>query len=117
MKIADQLLSPVVLGEVSFVDLAKQHYRRFSKIPFEEDLADYLRNGIVVSRQTGFGMAKLVMLDGQYTWFVRFAIGDLRELISCLPWTVKWIAFCRRDKEIIHRWPLKRLVELTYRRK
>lgn len=80
------------------IEIARQCYRRWkSDIPFHEDLADYLRTGIVIARPDIFGMAKIIEYQGQPAWFVRMAVGDLRTLVAELPAYFPKIIFCRRN--------------------
>ena len=123
MTIDAGVLNVIKLGRVSPMDVAMQFYQQNSQINFFEDLADYLRHGIVVARPTCFGMAKMVWLEvkeggpKERAWFVRFAIGNLRELLTCVPCHLDYIAFCRRNKVKMHVWPLTRLLDLAYREK
>jgi len=115
------ILDVIRLGKVAPIDAAAKFYRDNSTIDFFEDLADYLRTGVVVARPTCFGMAKLIWLEvkegrpKERAWFVRYAIGNLRELLTCIPCQLDWIAFCRRGKETMHVWPFKRVIQLAYR--
>jgi hypothetical protein len=89
------------------VQIAKMYYDFFSEVLFEDDLSEYLLNGVVVARPTCFGMARLCDLrpldaegnpigeEPEIAWFVRFATGNLLELLSLLPGFLPKIVFCR----------------------
>jgi hypothetical protein len=82
------------------LDVAKIWYQLFSKIPFETDLADYLLNHFVISRPTAFMMLQLVNLakedqPEEHAWYIRFACGDLRELLSMIPMPLPKLIFWR----------------------
>jgi len=117
------IIDVIKLSELAPVDRAVRFYQEHSDIDFFKDLVDHMRTGIVVARPTCFFMAKMIWISPRkglpkvQAWFVRFGIGDLRELLTCFPWPLDWIVFCRRKADRYHIWPLNRFVELAYRRK
>jgi hypothetical protein len=122
MKTDSNVLDVIKLGEIAPIDVARAFYQEHSGgIDFYDDLADYLRTGLVAARPTCFAMAKLIWIEPrpgapkERAWFVRFAVGRLRELLTLLPCELDWITFCRRGKEKMHIWPMKRLVNLAYK--
>lgn len=108
-------------GENTAIQEAAYLYLKWkSKVPFNEDLANYLVSGCVATRPTCFAMAKVIQLpksekawSEQYAWFIRVAVGNIMELISCLPGYLPWIAFCRRGEERMRIYRLERLLRLA----
>jgi hypothetical protein len=115
-------LKPIVVAQI--------YYLLFSQISFEDDLADYLRNGVVISRPDCFGMARLCDVrpvdaednpigeEPEYAWFVRFAAGNLLKLISFIPGYLPKIVFCRNKlgkplNTKLRIWPLGRMIKLA----
>ena len=102
------------------IDRAHRYYLAHGRTNFFDDLADHLRSGIVVARPTCFFMAKMLWLEVkegeplELAWFVHFYTGSARELITCFPWPLKWIAFCRRDKPKVHKRRFARYVGLAF---
>lgn len=93
------MIRPLVLrGEHSAFDLARLFYAQYSNLSFESDLIDYMRNGFVTVRPHLFGMFKAIMHEGERIWFVRIAVGDLMELLSCLPCILPKLAYCRNNQ-------------------
>lgn len=98
---------------------AQELYRKYSKVPFTVDLIDYVYTGLIVSRPTCFAMAKVTDLakpgePHQWAWFIRVAVGDMFELLNCLPCYLEKICFCRRGKEDFMRvYDLKRFIRLV----
>jgi hypothetical protein len=92
-----------------------------TRVKFETDLMDYLCNGFVVSRPSIFWMAKIVDVSERedpgpvFAWFVRVAVGDMRELFETLPLLLPKIAFCRRGDGRIRVYSLERFARLVYR--
>ncbi len=79
--------------------------------PFEEALIDHLHNGCVVARPWGFAMAKAIELkDGRVAWFIPVAVGSIRELLTCLPRPLPFIAFCRRGKDKLKVYPMQSFI-------
>jgi len=121
MRALSRPLNVIRLNPSSPVEYAIMHYRKNSQVDFFKDLADYMKEGIVVVRPTCFLMCKLVWITTEkhgvkHAWFVRYGVGDLRELLQCLPPSkIEWIAFNRRGCAKDHVWPLKRMMDLAYR--
>ena len=126
MKIDAGFLRGIDLKRIKPILVAKLYYDAFSSIPFFQELDDYLLNHIVVSRPTCFGMARLINLakDGEPeepAWFVRFAYGNLRELLSAVPAYLPKICFCRNKigrpfDEKMRVYSLDRLMAIAYRK-
>ena len=99
------------------IEKAKEHYKQKSLIPFNAELEDYLHNGVVISRPTCFGMARVVNLaktgEPRLAWFVRYACGNLDELLSTIPAELPEIAFCRRVDGRLRIYSFKRMIELA----
>lgn len=109
---------------VSALDIAVKYYKDHSRIDFFADLANHLRTGVVVVRPSCFFMGKLIWVrprgkdKDEPAWFVTFGAGDLRELLTCLPFHLEWIAFCRHaNATTMHIWPLKRVRDLINRKR
>ena len=102
------------------IERAMHYYLDHGHSEFFDDLADHLRTGIVVSRPTCFFMAKMMLIrpkEGQpleRAWFVHFYTGSARELVTCFPFPLGWIAFCRRDKPKWHIRRFDRYVGLAF---
>jgi hypothetical protein len=102
--------------------VAQKLYAKWSKIPFEDDLADYLRTGCVLSLPTCFGMAKIIDLapyqNGvrigkmQPAWFVRCAVGQIWDLLIKLPCFLPQICFCRRGEDKLRVYDMKRFLQV-----
>jgi hypothetical protein len=102
------------------IELAHACYKKWKGMAsFQEDLKHYLLYGVVISRPTCFVMAKVIDLapldaDGvpippiRPAWFVRMAVGDLRELISLTPGFLPAICFYRRGAGKMRVLPLGR---------
>jgi hypothetical protein len=75
-------------------------YDLVSDVPFEEELSDYIRNGFVVSTPTMIMLFRLCNLaeEGrpeEVAWYIRFAYGNLYQLIDALPCYLPKICFSR----------------------
>lgn len=97
---------------------AQELYRKHSKIPFAIDLMDYLYSGYVVSRPTCFAMAKVTNLakkgePDKWAWFIRCAVGEIRQLLLCLPGKLPYICFSRSGKDDFRAYQMQRFVELV----
>ena len=79
-------------------DLAKAHYAKYPDLNFADDLLDYMRTGFVVSRPKCFAMFKAVKHGEGFAWYIRYAIGDLIELLMCMPCYLPKLVFCRNNK-------------------
>jgi hypothetical protein len=62
---------------------------------FDAALAEYLREGIVVSNPEAFVMALPIRVDGREAWFVKAAAGDLRLIVRMFPVFKPWVVFDR----------------------
>lgn len=111
-KIGDVMVSPLVFTDTAY-ELARKEYAKYNKnrpkkdrCYFHKDVNDHLKNGgVVISRPDIFALAKVIELDGRRGWFVRFALGNMVQLLMQLPCVLPFIAFCRKDKNM-------RIVEL-----
>ena len=115
--ITDQLRIRPLNSGVTAAQAAAACYREWmGEVSFEADVAEYLAHGVVISTPTCFGLAR--MIEGPRTkqpaWFVRMAVGDLRELLSRLPYSLPEICFCRGKKGDlrIRSYPLERMLQL-----
>lgn len=107
-------IKPIASERKPAIDVASECYAKWrGDVNFMTDLADYLRHGVVIARPDIFGMAKIIDWQGEPTWFVRIAVGDLRELLAALPCYLPKICFCRRGGVRVRVYPLRRVAELT----
>lgn len=125
----ETIIFPLNFSEwrVPACDVARQIYEKrirestseHDEVSFDDDLQDYMRNGLVISRPDIFGMAKLIAWQGRLAWFVRMAVGDLATLVAELPLRTEKICFCRdkSDGLRIHAWPMGRMLRLAIKRK
>jgi hypothetical protein len=113
------LIRPVTWEGKRPIDIAQEHYRKKSAIQFELELADYLRNGVVVANPEIFGMAKVIDLapsladPPEFVWFVRYACGPLAQLLAHLPYELPKIAFCRHQDGKLRSYSLRRMLALA----
>lgn len=93
------LIRPLLLsGEYSAFDLARLFYQQYSNLNFWDDLISYHESGYVVSRPGLFGMAKPHRLaNGDDAWHLQICVGNMLELISCLPCKLPWVTFARNN--------------------
>jgi hypothetical protein len=104
---------PIKFKSSAALRCAQLYHDWKSPVPFWKDYLDYTVTGFVCSRPTCFWMAKIIDLrplnaDGEpigekpdYAWFVRAAVGDLREMLfETLPGYLPKISFCRVKGEI-----------------
>lgn len=124
-RVGQLFIRPLLLRkEQSPYDLARLMYDKcneaavaLGRVPdldFDKDLDEYHRDGFVISRPTIFGMFRPIAYEGERIWFIRIAIGDLLELVSCFPCMLPKIAFCRNnqpDKMVVC--DTKRLIEIA----
>lgn len=114
-------------GPLRAIEVAARCYRKWmGQVNFEQDVANYMAYGYVVTRPTCFGMAHIITLDpdekkrwiaGEQAWFIRMAAGDLLELLSCLPGYLPWIAFCRRNDGRVRVYKIERLARKVQEQK
>ena len=81
-----------------------------SAVPFEQDVAEYLSSGCVLSYPHLFALARMIELNKEPAWFIRIAVGRLPDLLATLPWHTKKIAFCRRNDGRMRVYSLERLI-------
>jgi hypothetical protein len=115
----ETILKPISLGRTA-IHVAAQCYREWlPKASFEEDVAFYLDNGVVISTPRCFGLARVI--EGPRTkgpaWFIRMAVavGGLDELLYQLPFELPEICLCRGKKGDfrIRSYSLERMRQLT----
>lgn len=112
MIFPDQQIIPIHFPELKAFRKAREDYKKF-EMSFEEDFADYLENGFVVVRPNLFAMAKMIEFQGERSWFVRYACGDVISLVGLLPFYLKWIVWCRRNEPFLRRYRTERLWEIA----
>lgn len=117
MQTEETIIHPLPTGTPA-IETARECYLKWrGQVTFEQDLQDYLGTGMVWSRPDVFAMAKVIKFRDEPAWFVRIAVGNLRELLLLLPVCLPWICFCRRGNPKLKAWPLKRLLELANKQK
>jgi len=80
---------------------------------FATELRDHLDAGFVYALPKLFVMARAVLLeDSRTAWHVTHAAGDLRALLSVMPFPLDWIAFERRTDGRLRVYRTARLMEL-----
>ena len=78
---------------------AADWYLKHSGLNFRDDLCHYHLFGYVGCTPGFFLMGKMIMLEGEPAFFVRFASGRLSDGVKWIEHIsgVKWIAFCRNN--------------------
>ena len=99
-KVPDEDIGWVKFSQNAFRE-AQEDYARHGKVDFADELLDYLNNAFVVSRPHLFALARPIEFKGKRGWFIRYARGDLLELLTVLPCPMEYIAFCRDGDGII----------------
>jgi len=97
-KVGNPMLNTLALGGNAF-DVAVENYKKYAGLNFWDDLMYYLRTGFVVSRPSVFAMGRPIERDGKRGWFIQIAVGNIGELITCLPCKLDFVAFCRNNDE------------------
>jgi hypothetical protein len=91
------------------------------RIKFEDELMDYLCSGFVVSRPTIFAMMKIIDVaeegaaERKLAWFVRVAVGDLRELTGIFAVPLPYMALYRHGDSKMRVYPFHRTIALMMR--
>jgi hypothetical protein len=99
----ERILRHIPLRKPTALDIAERCYEQWmGEVSFTQDLANYLIDGVVISRPDLFGMARIVNIAPEGSkpepvWFVRMAVGNLVELLDALPYRLPKICFCRRN--------------------
>ena len=93
--------------------LAQYWYSQHSTLNFISDLNHYLFEGQILSTPGVFVMGKFVDIAAEKVFFVRFACGDLEELVQHILKEAKWIAFCRNNCGNLRKYSVDRLKELS----
>lgn len=94
------------------IEIARQLYaQKGCADKFDDDLRDHRETGKVHQTTNEFVMAKAVLLpDGRLVWFIKIAVGSMKDLAKHLPFWLPWIAFHRiRDEKPrlrVYRMPL-----------
>src|SRR4030095_280433 len=87
---------------------------RGKQVPFYKDLFNYLVTGFVVSRPTCFAMFRIIDIGKngkkEPAWFVRYACGDIAELLKSMPGYLPYICFCRDNEERVRKYSVDRLL-------
>lgn len=102
--------------------VAEMLYAKWSKIPLEKDLAEYITTGCVISTPRVFALAHIIDLaepgeTQQPAWFVRVAVGEITELLRTLPCKTRQICFCRRGEDKMRVYDMERFWRLAFRKK
>ncbi len=96
------------------IEIAAAHCRE-KGIEFEKLFLRYVFDPAcyMVSNPDCFLLARPVELESRHAWLVDLAAGDLRQLISALPFQLPFIAFHRRAKPELRVYPRTRFVRLA----
>ncbi len=97
-KLGHQMISPLILNGNAF-DIARDNYAKYSGLNFWDDLLYYLRTGFVVSRPTCFAMGRPIEHEGRRGWFIQMAVGEIGELLLCVPCPLDFVAWCRSNDD------------------
>lgn len=112
MMIPDETITEIRFPGSAYAQ-AQIHYLTFPRVKFEDDLLDYLKHGFVVSRPNLFAMAKVIIhprQPKQAAWFVRYACGDIQQIVRVLPFFLEWIVWCRNDEPRLRIYRTSRLL-------
>jgi hypothetical protein len=90
-----------------------KHGRLIGFLWFIVDVIDYLLHGFVIARPTCFMMMKLIRLGDarKPAWYVRIAVGELEELLDCVPCFLPTMCFCRRDDGRLRTYDFARIIK------
>ncbi len=96
------------------IEIAAAHCRE-KGIVFEKLFLRYVFDpaSYMISNPFCFALARPVELESRPAWLVELAAGDLRQLISALPFQLPFIAFHRNAQSKLRVYRLDRFVQLT----
>ena len=112
------IIKPISPG-VTAIQVAAACYKQWmGNVCFEEDVAFYLANGVVINMPTCFGLARVIESPKtkEPAWFVRMAVGRLDELLFRLPYPLPEICFCRRNDGRLRVYRVDRLTRFALAR-
>ena len=113
MQTEETIIQPLPTGRPA-IETARECYHKWGGlVTFQQDLQDYLESGMVWSRPDVFAMAKVINFRGEPAWFIRVAVGNLRELLLLIPVYLPWICFCRGSDPRLKVYSLERLLKLS----
>jgi hypothetical protein len=100
----EYMIKPLSLGRTAIQEAVECYREWMPQVSFEEDVAHYLSEGMVLSTTTCFALARLI--EGPRTkkpaWFIRMAVGRVDELLAALarsaPFALEEICLCRGKK-------------------
>ena len=98
------------------IQVAVASYKEWmGDVSIEEDIAQYLNDGFVLSFPTCFALVKVIEepKTKEPAWFIRMAVGHLDELLYHLPFYLPKICFCRRNDGRLRSYSLERMMQLT----
>jgi hypothetical protein len=98
------------------IQVAAASYKQWmGDVSIEEDIAQYLSSGLVLSIPTCFALVKVIEepRTKEPAWFIRMAVGRLDELFYHLPFYLPKICFCRRNDGRLRTYSLERMMQLT----
>lgn len=110
------------LRDESAIQKARAHYLTIPELTFEDDLLWYFKCGWVYSSPTCFVMGCLINIAPEDTnlvqpaWFIRYATGNLIEIMMRLPFELEYIVWCRDNQDggsTLRRYKTKRLYALA----
>ena len=106
----ETVLEPLQGFNLPFL-IAHDWYAKHTDLSFRDDLCHYHLYGYVGCTPAFFLMGKLIRMDGDPAFFVRFACGRISEgvnWISHLPGGIEWIAFYRNNQGKIRKYRIDR---------
>ena len=96
--------------------MAQYWYSKHPNLNFGVDLNHHLFEGHVLSNPNVFVMGKLIRVEDEIVFFIRFALGDLEEIGNSsvfITENVKSVAFCRNNEGNVKQWSIDRCKELS----
>lgn len=128
MKLPTAFIQPIFFPTQRAFDRARQFYAPFENHPapekrlcFADDLLEYHRFGWVKSSPTSFAMARVINIAPEGSklvepaWFIRMAVGNMKEILDMLPGYLPKILWCRNNDGVLRIYSTERLVSLARR--
>lgn len=126
MRLETPYVRPIRFRDESGYEKAKKHYLTVPAIKFEDDIIWYFKNGWLHASPTCFALGCVINIAPENTnlvqpaWFIRYAIGDLYEILRLLPCYFEYIVWCRDNEDEgrkLRRWKTERLLRIAMARK
>lgn len=78
---------------------------------FKQDINYYFKHGYVCDTPLAFAMGKPIKYEWGDAWFIHSATGDLKTILTFLPYELPYVVFARRGKRP-KAYNLKRVMKL-----